>query len=82
VNNEVKNIKVLTRDLDNALYSMSEKGFFDFKEKLIAGLVKFLGLNLDQAKKIFNQRLKKLKGTTKTLNSFSLDGFKLIGKIQ
>lgn len=75
-------IKYLVWDLDGTLTTSTKKTEDTFAKKMFIILAKKLGVSVSEAKKRFKKRLKKLKGSTKTLNSLGVDGFQIVAQIQ
>jgi HAD superfamily hydrolase (TIGR01549 family) len=77
----IKDIKVLVWDLDQTLYPYQKALDKEFKKALYQIVAEYTNTSYQKAKKQFQQRQKKLKGTTITLNSFGIDGYQQLPKI-
>lgn len=77
----IKDIKVLVWDLDGTLYQRNPLINKVFKSTIYQEVGQALSLSVSQAKDVFSQRQKKIKGLTLTLNSLGIDGYAFIKKV-
>jgi len=77
----IKDIKVLVWDLDKTLSKKNLEIDRIFQKKVYHNLASYLNISFQQAKERFRKRQKKLKGTTISLNSFGLDGYKTMAEV-
>jgi len=81
-NNWMKKIEILVWDLDGTLVKPNKAIEKTMKEKMLQKLSVQLQVSKQEAQKRFNKRVKKIKGTTLTIDSFGIDGFKIIAEMQ